>query len=154
MGLITFPYSTLQSAGDLFSGAVLKKLYYLWMLRHFVKSLLPPTAFASFTGLGEYLGISNEKMHLSLAENVDLPAIFRTIDQGVCPGLILTVPPGDVLICSGSSLKIEGDTIVIAFSPVTLLAISVVISLTKTNSSGTAVLIPGSEWYLEISFHG
>ncbi|WP_303275070.1 hypothetical protein [uncultured Dialister sp.] len=53
-----------------------------------------PTAFASFTGLGEYLGTSDEKLNLSLAENVDLPAIFRTIDQGVVPGLILTAPTG------------------------------------------------------------
>ena len=29
MGLRTFPYSTLKSAGDWFSGPVLKKLYYL-----------------------------------------------------------------------------------------------------------------------------
>lgn len=29
MGLRTFPYATLKSAGDWFSGPVLKKLYYL-----------------------------------------------------------------------------------------------------------------------------
>lgn len=90
-------------------------------------------------------------MNLSLAENVDLPAIFRTIDQGVVPGLILTSPTGEVLICSGNSLKIEDDTIVITFAPITLLGIFVSISLTKTDSGGTAIRIPGSEWYLEAS---
>lgn len=117
------------------------------------KIILPPTAFASFTGSGEYLGVSDEKMNLSLAENVDLPAIFRTIDQGVVPGLILTSPPGDVLICSGNSLKIEDDMIVITFAPIALLDIFVSISLTKTDSGGTAIRIPGSEWYLEASMH-
>lgn len=112
---------------------------------------LPPTAFASFIGLGEYLGVSDEKMNLSLAENVDLPAIFRTIDQGVVPGLILTSPTVEVLICSGNSLKIEDDTIVITFAPITLLGIFVSISLTKTDSGGTAIRIPGSEWYLKAS---
>lgn len=110
-----------------------------------------PTAFASFTGLGEYLGVSNDKLNLSLAENVDLPAIFRTIDQGVVPGLILTAPTGEVLICSWDSLKVEGDTIAITFAPIMLLDISVSISLSKTDSGGTAIRIPGSEWYLEAS---
>lgn len=110
-----------------------------------------PTAFASFTGLGEYLGVSDEKMNLSLAENVDLPAIFRTIDKGVVPGLILTAPTGEVLICSGNSLKIEDDTITITFAPIVKLGISVSISLTNTDSGGTAIRIPGSEWYLETS---
>lgn len=110
-----------------------------------------PTAFASFTGFGEYLGVSDEKLNLSLAENVDLPAIFRTIDQGVVPGLILTVPTGEVLICSGNSLKVEDDTITITFAPLELLDVFVSISLTKTDSGGTAIRIPGSEWYLEAS---
>ena len=110
-----------------------------------------PPAFASFTGMGEYLGVSDEKLNLSLAENVDLPAIFRTIDQGVVPGLILTSPTGEVLICSGNSLKIDDDMIVITFAPITLLGIFVLISLTKTDSGGTAIRIPGSEWYLEAS---
>lgn len=110
-----------------------------------------PTAFASFTGLGEYLGTSDEKLNLSLAENVDLPAIFRTIDQGVVPGLILTDPTGEVLICSGDSLKVEDDTIIITFAPIALLDISVSISLSKSDPGGAAVRIPGSEWYLEAS---
>lgn len=111
-----------------------------------------PTAFASFTGLGEYLGVSDEKLNLSLAENVDLPAIFRTIDQGVVPGLILTSPTGEVLICSGDSLKVEDDTIAITFAPIMLLGVSVSISLSKSDSGGAAIRIPGSEWYLEASF--
>lgn len=110
-----------------------------------------PSAFASFTGFGEYLGTSNEKLNLSLAENVDLPAIFRTIDQGVVPGLILTSPTGEVLICSGDSLKVDDDTIVITFASIVLLDISVSISLSKSDSGGTAIRIPGSEWYLETS---
>jgi hypothetical protein len=110
-----------------------------------------PTAFASFTGLGEYLGVSDEKLNLSLAENVDLPAIFRTIDQGVVPGLILTSPTGEVLMCSGNSLKVEDDTISITFAPIMLLGVSVLISLSKRDSGGAAILIPGSEWYLEAS---
>lgn len=117
-----------------------------------MRKIIPsPTAFASFTGLGEYLGVSNEKLNLSLAENVDLPAIFRTIDQGVVPGLILTSPTGEVLICSGNSLIVDGDTIAITFAPIVLLHISVSISLSKTDSDGTAIRIPGSEWYLEAS---
>lgn len=112
-----------------------------------------PTAFASFTGLGEYFGVSNEKLNLSLAENVDLPAIFRTIDQGVVPGLILTAPTGEVLICSGNSLQMEDDVIAITFAPIVLLNISLSISLSKSNSDGTAILIPGTEWYLETSMH-
>lgn len=112
-----------------------------------------PTAFASFTGLGEYLGVSDEKLNLSLAENVDLPAIFRTIDQGVVPGLILTAPTGDVLICSGNSLKFEDDTIAITFAPILMLNIFVSISLSKSDPGGAAIRIPGSEWYLEASMH-
>ena len=111
-----------------------------------------PTAFASFTGPGEYLCVSDEQLNLDLAENVDLPAIFRTINQGVIPGLILTFPTGEMLICSGASLKVDGDTIVITFAPIVLLDISVSISLSKTDSGGAAIRIPGSEWYLETSF--
>lgn len=117
------------------------------------KIIPPPTAFASFTGLGEYLGVSDEKMNLSLAENVDLPAIFRTIDQGVVPGLILTASTGEVLICSGNSLKVEDDTITIIFAPIELLDIFVSISLSKSDPGGAASRIPGSEWYLEVSIH-
>lgn len=110
-----------------------------------------PTAFASFTGLGEYLGVSDEQMNLSLAENVDLPAIFRTIDQGVVPGLVLTAHTGEMLICSGNSLQAESDTIAITFSPIYRLNVALSVSLTKTDPGGAAARIPGSEWYLETS---
>lgn len=41
------------------------------------------------------------------------------------------------------------DTIVIGFAPTNLFNITV--TLTKTDSGGTAIRIPGSEWYLEAS---
>lgn len=117
-----------------------------------MRKIIPsPTAFASFTGSVEYVGNSDEDLSRNLAENVDLPAIFRTIDQGVCPGLILTSSTGDVLICSGNSLKVNDDTIAITFAPIILLGISVSISLSKSDPGGTAIRIPGTEWYLEAS---
>lgn len=45
----------------------------------------------------------------------------------------------------------DNDTIVITFAPIKLFDLSVLVSLTKTDSGGTAVRIPGSEWYLEAS---
>lgn len=45
-----------------------------------MRKIIPsPTAFASFTGSAECVGISDADFSRSLAENVDLPAIFRTI---------------------------------------------------------------------------
>lgn len=111
----------------------------------------PPTAFASFTGSAGSAGNDDAALSRSLAENVDLPTIFRTIDQGVVPGLILTTPIGEVLICSGYSLIITEDTIAITFAPIIMLGISVSISLSKIDPGGAAVRIPGSEWYLEAS---
>jgi hypothetical protein len=91
----------------------------------------------------------------NLAENVDLPAIFRTLDQGAIPGLILTGEDGVIMICSGHTIIIANDTIVITFAPIKLLnqsmSMSVSVSLTNTYSGGTAIRIPGSEWYLEAS---
>lgn len=117
-----------------------------------MRKIIPsPTAFASFTGSGDYLGVSDEKLNLSLAENVDLPAIFRTIDQGAVPGLILTSPTGDMLICSGDSLKVEDDTISIVFAPINLLDVSLLVSLSTSDPGGVAARIPGTEWYLEAS---
>lgn len=43
------------------------------------------------------------------------------------------------------------DTIVIYFAPIKVFNLSVSVSLTKTDSGGTAIRIPGSEWYLEAS---
>lgn len=114
------------------------------------KIIPPPTAFASFTGSTEYAD-DDAALSRNLAENVDLPAIFRTQDQGVCPGLILSGNDGSRLICSGYTMITDNDTIVITFAPISLLNLSVSVSLTKTYSGGTAIRIPGSEWYLEAS---
>lgn len=46
-------------------------------------------------------------------------------------------------------MLISNDTIVITFAPTNLFNLSV--SLTKSDSGGTAIRIPGSEWYLEAS---
>lgn len=112
----------------------------------------PPTAFTSFTGSVEYVGNSDADLSRNLAENVDLPAIFRTLDQGVCPGLILSGADGTIVICSGDTMIFGNDTIVITFAPIKLFNLSVSVSLTNTDSGGdTAIRIPGSEWYLEAS---
>ena len=115
------------------------------------KIIPPPTAFASFTGSAEYAGNSDADLSRNLAENVDLPAIFRTLDQGVCPGLILPANDGSMMICSGDMAIISDDVITITFAPIKLFNLSVSVSLTKIDSGGTAVRIPGSEWYLEAS---
>lgn len=115
------------------------------------KIIPPPTAFASFTGSVESLGNADAALSRNLAENVDLPAIFRTLDQGVCPGLILSSTTGNVLMCSGYAAIIGNDTIVITFAPINMFNLSVSVSLTNIDSGGTAIRIPGSEWYLEAS---
>lgn len=115
------------------------------------KIIPPPTAFASFTGSAEYAGNDDAALSRNLAENVDLPAIFRTLDQGAVPGLILSGADGSMMICSGYTMIIDNDTIVITFAPIKLFNLSVSVSLTKTDSGGTAIRIPGSEWYLEAS---
>lgn len=113
-----------------------------------MRKIIPsPTAFASFAGSADCVSNNYEDLSRTLAENVDLPAIFRTLDQGVCPGLILTSSDGSTLICSGYMAMISDDFITINFAPIKLLDLSV--SLTKTDSGGTAIRIPGSEWYLE-----
>lgn len=115
------------------------------------KIIPPPTAFASFTGSAEYVGNDDAALSRNLAENVDLPAIFRTLDQGAVPGLILSVADGSMMICSGYTMMMANDTIAITFAPIRLFNLSVSVSLTKTDSGGTAIRIPGSEWYLEAS---
>lgn len=45
----------------------------------------------------------------------------------------------------------DNDTIAITFAPIELFNLSVSISLSKSDSGGTAIRIPGSEWYLEAS---
>ena len=115
------------------------------------KIIPPPTAFASFTGSAYYVGNDDAALSRSLAENVDLPAIFRTLDQGVVPGLILSAGDGNIIICSGYTMIMGNDTIAITFAPIKMFNLSVSVSLTKTDSGGTAIRIPGSEWYLEAS---
>ncbi|MBS5021037.1 MAG: hypothetical protein KHZ60_13400 [Alistipes sp.] len=115
------------------------------------KIISPPTAFASFTGSADYEGNSDADLSRNLAENVDLPAIFRTLDQGVCPGLILPADDGSMMICSGDMAIVSGDYITITFAPIRPFNMSMSVSLTKTDSGGTAIRIPGSEWYLEAS---
>ena len=115
------------------------------------KIIPPPTAFASFTGSADYVGNSDAHLSRNLAENVDLPAIFRTLDQGVCPGLILPACDGSMMICSGDMAIVSDDFITITFAPIKPFNLSVSVSLTKTDSGGTAIRIPGSEWYLEVS---
>lgn len=121
-----------------------------------MRKIIPsPTAFASFTGSAEYAGNDDAALSRNLAENVDLPAIFRTLDQGAVPGLILPADDGSMMICSGDMAIISDDVIAITFAPIRLLnlsvSVSVSVSLTKTDSGGTAIRIPGSEWYLEAS---
>lgn len=112
------------------------------------KIIPPPTAFASFTGSAEYID-NNAAFSRNLAENVDLPAILRTLDQGAVPGLILSAADGSMIICSGYTMVMGNDTIVITFAPIILFDQSVSISLTNIDPGGTAVRIPGTEWYLE-----
>lgn len=117
-----------------------------------MRKIIPsPTAFASFTGSAEFAGNDDAALSRSLAENVDLPAIFRTIDQGVVPGLILSAADGSIVTCSGYTMIMANDTIIITFAPNKPFNLSVSVSLTKTDSGGTAIRIPGSEWYLEAS---
>lgn len=116
-----------------------------------MRKIIPsPTAFASFTGSAEFVKTSDDSsLSRNLAENVDLPAILRTIDQGVVPGLILTAPTGDTLICSGYSIIITEDIIAITFAPIELFNITVMCTLTRMNPGGHAAAIPNSEWWLE-----
>lgn len=117
-----------------------------------MRKIIPsPTAFASFTGSIEYTDNDNASLSRNLAENVDLPAIFRTMDQGVCPGLILSVGDDSMIVFSGYTMIMVNDNIVITFAPNMMFNLSVSVSLTNTYSGGTSIRIPGSEWYLEAS---
>lgn len=90
-------------------------------------------------------------MSRNLAENVDLPAIFRTLDQGICPGLILSDVDDIMIIISGYSVIMSNDIIAITFAPIKMFNLLLSVSLSKSDSGGTAIRIPGSEWYLEAS---
>lgn len=94
------------------------------------------------------MGNSDADLSRNLAENVDLPAIFRTLDQGVVPGLILTAAGGDTLICSGYTMIMANDTIAITFAPIKLFNISVTCTLDRMNPGGDAAAVPNSEWWL------
>lgn len=48
-------------------------------------------------------------------------------------------------------MMVGNDTIAITFAPIKLFNLLVSVSLTKTDSGGTAIRITGSEWYLEAS---
>ena len=110
------------------------------------KIIPPPTAFASFTGSAEYAGNDDAALSRNLAENVDLPAIFRTLDQGVCPGLILSAADG---ICSGDMAVISGSVITITFAPIRLFGIYVTVGLNSFDPGGVAARIPGTDWWLD-----
>lgn len=97
------------------------------------------------------MGNSDADLSRNLAENVDLPAIFRTLDQGVCPGLILSADDGNMMICSGGMAIISDDVIAITFAPIRLFGIYVTVSLNTFNPGGVAVRIPGTDWWLEAS---
>lgn len=97
------------------------------------------------------MGNDDADLSRNLAENVDLPAIFRTLDQGAVPGLILSADDGTMMICSGYTAVVSEDDVSIIFAPIRQFNLSVSVSLTKIDSGGTAIRIPGSEWYLEAS---
>lgn len=115
------------------------------------KIIPPPTSFASFTGSVESASNDDAALSRSLAENVDLPAIFRTMDQGVCPGLILSAASGERMICSGYSMLITADTIVITFAPIVLFNITVTCTLNRGYPGSNAAAIPNSDWWLKAS---
>lgn len=115
------------------------------------KIIPPPTAFASFTGSAEYAGNSDADLSRNLAENVDLPAIFRTLDQGAVPGLILSGADGNMMICSGDMAIISDDVIAITFAPIRLFGVYVTVGLNAFNPGGVAVRIPGTDWWLDAS---
>lgn len=87
-------------------------------------------------------------MSRNFAENVDLLAILRTIDQGVIPGLIIIDKNGMYIVCSGYSMIVTEDTIVITFSPINLVNIYVECSLYRYYPGPNGVAIPNSEWWL------
>lgn len=116
------------------------------------KIIPPPTAFASFTGSAEYVGTDDAALSRNLAENVDLPAIFRTLDQGVVPGLILSADNGAMMICSGGMVAILSDGVIaITFAPISLFGIYVAVVLNNFNPGGVAARIPGTDWWLDAS---
>lgn len=115
------------------------------------KIIPPPTAFASFTGSSDYVGDDDAALSRNLAENVDLPAIFRTLDQGVCPGLIMSSADGSMVICSGYMAVVSEDSVSILFAPIYAFGVYVAVGLNNFNPGGGAARIPGTDWWLEAS---
>lgn len=97
------------------------------------------------------MGNSDADLSRTLAYNVDLPAIFRTLDHGVCPGLILSADDGSMMICSGDMVIISDDVITITFAPIRLFGIYVTVGLNTFDPGGVAVRIPGTDWWLDAS---
>lgn len=73
------------------------------------------------------------------------------MDQGFVPGLILSDNNGVMVICSGHMMMIDHDIIIISFNTINILDMFVSVALIKNDSGGTAIRIPGTEWYLEVS---
>lgn len=94
---------------------------------------------------------SDADLSRNLAENVDLPAIFRTLDQGAVPGLILSADDGAMMICSGDMVVISDGVIAITFAPIRLFGIYVAVGLNNFDPGGVAARIPGTDWWLDAS---
>lgn len=90
-------------------------------------------------------------MSRNLAENVDLPAIFRTLDQGAVPGLILSAADGNMMIYSGYTAVVSEDGVSIIFAPIHAFGIYVAVGLNNFNPGGVAAQIPGTDWWLDAS---
>lgn len=95
------------------------------------------------------MGNDDASLSRNLAENVDLPAIFRTLDQGAVPGLILSAADGSMVICSGDMVVISEGVITITFAPIRLFDIYVAVGLNNFNPGGVAARIPGTDWWLD-----
>jgi hypothetical protein len=95
------------------------------------------------------VGNTDADLSRNLAENVDLPAIFRTLDQGAVPGLILSGADGNMMICSGDMAVISDDVITITFAPIRLFGVYLAVGLNNFNPGGVAAQIPGTDWWLD-----
>lgn len=95
------------------------------------------------------MGNDDAALSRNLAENVDLAAIFRTLDQGAVPGLILSAADDNMMICSGDMVLISDGVIAITFAPIRLFGIYVAVSLNNFDPGGVAARIPGTDWWLD-----
>lgn len=77
----------------------------------------------------------------AIAKHTDIGCILKCLDEGYIPDVYGVVTnDGGAKVC----VQLKG----VSIEPFDL---SVSVSLTKTDSGGTAIRIPGSEWYLEAS---